>query len=188
MVFICNASLRVFKLILVVNLEIICESYHYGSYIDFESDKSVMKVLFFSLHGFYSLHFFHLSCILTCIWGCIKHTTNIFNCQCSFMFAHVLSFTMLFNALCSSSGTGIILPLLKFVLKFSFNTLKDANHCFLISLILFYQWKFFPTVSKAFLSVWFLAIIPKWNMLDVTRWIHKYKVHSTCKLDHWMWI
>ena len=49
--------------------------------------------------------------------------------------------------------------------------------------------KVFSDCFQSFsLCLWFLAIIPKWHMLDVTRWIHKYKIHSMCKLGHWIWM
>ena len=72
-----------------------------------------------------------LSCIVACIWGCIKHTINILNSIHLYSPMLYLSFTTLFSPLCTSIIlSGIILPLLKFVLKFSFNTLKMPTAVF----------------------------------------------------------
>lgn len=67
---------------------------------------------------------------------------------------------------------------------FSFNTLKMLIHCFLVSSTLFLQISFFFFLfSRFFLCVWFLAVIPKWPMLDGTRSIHGYVIRSKCNLN-----
>lgn len=91
-----------------------------------------MQVLFFfALHGFYSLLAFH-SCHACSLYLRLYKTHYSYFKQHSFIFTHVVS--KLYNALQSFMHfhilSGIILPLLKCVLKFSFNTLKMPTAVF----------------------------------------------------------